>query len=120
MRISPQHTAELRDCLSEVLRLLRRYGCVGQAQVVEDLLALLDKDTRGFIDSLCGLDVWGGSGAVWETELRSPHIADSDAKQDDARFQREVIRLRDIAARNGLATDRMNQVASILRRLQLM
>ena len=72
--------------LTKLLQILSKADLNAQAKVVKVLANLL---TRGkykeFVKLLNGIDMWGGSGAVWEV-----HIEDS---RDAEEFEMEMIKL---------------------------
>lgn len=58
-----------------------------QAQVVKSLIELLSKQkNEEFVKLVNGVDMWGGSGAVWEV-----HIED---RRNTREFEIEMIKLR--------------------------
>jgi hypothetical protein len=54
--------------LQELHRLLIESGHPGQANFVEQLIALLSTDHEKFVRLLQSVGMWGGAGAVWEVE----------------------------------------------------
>ena len=60
----------LHQDLSVIAELLRKYRHYGQARVVEEVLATLETSGPDY-KQLCGIDMWGGAGAVWEVNLGS-------------------------------------------------
>lgn len=75
--------------LTKLIQILSEAGLRSQAQVIQTLVNLLNqKKDKEFKKLLNGLDMWGGSGAVWEV-----HIEDSKIAQE---FEIEMIKLIDL------------------------
>lgn len=104
MRVSP----EIIDTLSRIERLLRDSGHDGQADYIASVIDLGHRSQALFGDALTTVDMWGGSGAVWEVgEFRSA---------DDARqFQSLIVRLVEQMAELGIQFDPAVEIAWVLR-----
>jgi hypothetical protein len=87
--------AELRAELHRVARLLRQYGIEERASSVDRLA--MEPDDMHVLAVASGLELWGGSGAVWEVEpfnFRRPDAPASDA--DYIEFLRAMVRIAEI------------------------
>jgi len=75
--------------LSKIVLYLQHWAYYGQAEVVEKLIELLTQENlEQFSKLLNSIDMWGGSGAVWEVYIDDPEGAKL--------FQKEMIRLIDL------------------------
>lgn len=90
--------------LNEIAELLRKYQHPGQAKVVEEILASFKTPNPDFIQ-LCGIDVWGGAGAVWEVCLSTSRKSEQ-AKADQQAFRRAFVRLADTMKVMNIGTER--------------
>jgi hypothetical protein len=80
--------------------LLARYAN-SQANFVHRLAAETDDDR--FWSDLAGLEMWGGSGAVWEVEpFHYSHPREELANIDYETFQRSLVRLARVLEDRGL------------------
>jgi hypothetical protein len=94
--------------MGQLAGLLRTYRLEGQATVVEEILASLATPKPDY-ERLAGIDMWGGSGAVWEVWL--PISITSDEGQADHKLFLELI------IRIAAAMDRLgNGAVSVYRR----
>lgn len=74
--------------LTELIQILSKADLSTQAQVVQTLVNLLNQRRyEQFVKLLNGIDMWGGSGAVWEV-----HIENSSNARE---FETEMIKLID-------------------------
>jgi hypothetical protein len=99
-----EHTRTLRQDLSVIAELLRKYRHYGQARVVEEVLATLETSGPDY-KLLRGIEMWGGAGAVWEVNLGSSQ-GSAEEKTDRASFFRAFVRLANTMNHAGLGTDR--------------
>jgi hypothetical protein len=97
-------TKTLRQDLTVIAELLRKYRHFGQVQVVEEILVTLETPDPDY-SQLRGIDVWGGAGAVWEVELGSSW-GPAEVKTDRAVFYAAFVRLANTMDHAGLGTDR--------------
>lgn len=75
--------------LSKLIQILRKENLTAQTQVVKALVDLLSqRKDEEFVKLLNGLDMWGGSGAVWEVHIEDNHCA--------RKFETEMIKLIDL------------------------
>jgi hypothetical protein len=62
------HDEPLGKDLNQLAGLLRKYGHHGQATVVEQIITTLETSNPDY-ERLAGIEMWGGSGAVWQACL---------------------------------------------------
>jgi hypothetical protein len=98
--------------LSELSRLLHKYGHNGQARVVDGIVASLE--VHPDYKCLAGIDMWGGSGAVWEVSL-APSGALGEHRADEKSFRELVIRIAAAMDRLGIGTERSRHIAKVFR-----
>jgi hypothetical protein len=101
-------TDALSEQMAEIAELLRKYHHP-QAKVVEAIFATLRTPNPDFV-RLCGIEMWGGAGAVWEVCLSSQQCEES--KSDDQSVRRAFIRLAASMDKIGIGTDRSRFIAS--------
>lgn len=94
------------DTLRELRDILTRQGHPGQARVVDRLIQLHDHDPEEFQRLLQSVDMWGGSGAVWEV---------GSLFTDARRFGELIIRLAEEMDAAGLGTPRSQDIANTFR-----
>lgn len=105
-----KHTEVLGRDLRAIAELLRKYKHCGQADVVEEILATLETSTPDY-DRLRGIDVWGGSGAVWEVNL-CPARKSGEEKLDHTTYLEAIVQLATAMEDAGLATARTRSIAA--------
>jgi hypothetical protein len=88
--------------LQEIHRLLVNHQHAGQAVVVGKLIELLPVDRDAFIRLLQGVDVWGGSGAVWEV---------GPLGADERSFRSAIISLATQMDAQGIGSERSRFIA---------
>jgi hypothetical protein len=92
--------------LHEIHRILVKHNNPWQAEVVAKLIELRDSDRNEFVSRLHSGDMWGGSGSVWEVgELGS----------DTRSYWKAIVLLADEMEREGIGTERSQELARILR-----
>lgn len=63
------------DTLKNIEVILRKGEFFGQANVVENLIQnLITEDYQNFIDNINSVNMWGGSGAVWEVYFENQDV----------------------------------------------
>ena len=97
--------------LMQLAGLLRKYEHYGQATVVEQIIPTLDASQPDY-KRLAGIDMWGGSGAVWEVSLTGSK-ASSEAQVDKKSFHQTIIRIASEIDRLGIGTERSRSIAKI-------
>lgn len=98
--------------LNQLARLLHKYRH-GQATVVEEIRATLSTPTPDF-QRLAGIDMWGGSGAVWEVDF-APFSTSSEAHADKIAFHQNIIRIAEHMDRLKIGTERSRYIAGAFR-----
>ena len=94
------------ETLRELRDILIRQDWPGQAEIVDRLIQLHDSDPEAFRQLLQGVDMWGGSGAVWEV---------NPLGTEGKRFGQLIVGLADEMQAAGLGTVRSQQIASTFR-----
>jgi hypothetical protein len=96
--------------LHHLAELLHKYGHDGQADVVDHILRKLEVPTPDY-QSIAGIEMWGGSGAVWEVCL-TPRTS-SEQKADEKSFLQIIIRIAAAMDRLRIGTARSRSTAKI-------
>ena len=92
------------ETLNDLARILTKHDHLGQAEVVQQLLqGLRSGDRSSFPTLLQSVDMWGGSGAVWEV---------GDLGDDTRAFRQAIIDLAAEMDKCGLGMERSRFVAS--------
>lgn len=92
--------------LSKIFQLLLKSKNDRQAKYVLYLIDLLNQnDFSGFIKAIQTVDMWGGSGAVWEVGIKD--------KNDEINFAREIINLIDLMGKANMLTVRLKRTKEI-------
>ena len=99
----------LRADLSQLAELLHKYGHKGQAAVVDEILATIETSTPDY-KRLGSVDMWGGSGAVWEVCL-IPSAMRGAAHADETSFRNVIIRIAAAMDQMKIGTDRTRFIA---------
>jgi len=99
--------------LTQLAGLLRKYGHHGQATVVEQILTTLGTSSPEY-KRLAGVDMWGGSGAVWDVCL-APSKGSSQAQADVKAFHETIIRSASAMERLAIGTERSRSAAKVFR-----
>lgn len=110
LRTKMSETPTLAQDLNGIAVLLEKYQHYGQMRTVEEILGALDTCNPDY-RRLCGIEMWGGSGAVWEVNLGASQKSQEE-KTDRAAFFRLFIRLAETLKQMGLGTDRSNFIAA--------
>ena len=100
---------ELADGLRQLAQLLGKYGHNGQRQVVDELLASFEINSPDY-GRLAGIDMWGGSGAVWEVSLTS-YKRSTETQKDELLFRQSIIRIAAAMNHLGIGTERSQFIA---------
>ena len=99
----------LRADLSQLAELLHKYGHDGQAAVVDQIVATLETSTPDY-KRLASIDMWGGSGAVWEVCL-IPSAMRVEGRADRTNFRKSIIRLAATMDQMKIGTERSRFIA---------
>lgn len=104
----------MQRTLEEIRGLLRKHDFPGQAEVMDDLLRLIESNYGQFVRKIQGVDVWGGSGAVWEVgSFANRGFPAEFAIDDELQFRRAIIQLSHQMDESGIGTDRARYIASV-------
>lgn len=92
--------------LSTLFKLLQEVGHNVQAACIERLIKLLkEENIPSFITVINSVDMWGGSGAVWEVGIENPNQA--------KKFEYEIISLIDLMENSGIMGNGIKPVRKI-------
>ena len=69
---------------------------IGQANAIIKLYSLLGENNPDFLKYINSVDIWGGSGAVWEVYIEN--------KVDDVEFKKSIIELIDLMEETNILT----------------
>ncbi|MGH9522510.1 MAG: hypothetical protein ACRD3E_08255 [Terriglobales bacterium] len=98
----------LAESLAVARDLLNKYDNPGQVDVIDRILSTFHTDVPDY-RTLSGVDMWGGSGAVWEV-LLCPCDTE-EHKKDTERFWNAMIDISREMDRIGVGTPRSRQIA---------
>jgi hypothetical protein len=101
--------ALIRD-LNEIAQLLYKYKHYGQLRAVEQIRDTLNT-SRPDYERLCGIEMWGGSGAVWEVHLPESFHSEQ-SKSDEGVFRRAIVRIAETMNELEIGTDRSRFIAA--------
>lgn len=101
----------IADVLSELEQLLQAHGQPHFANLARRAHDAYLTNPEEFQKQMASVDWWGGSGALWEVNLRDQ----SDDRNLDQHFMTLIVRLVDALEEEGLATPRSRQVADVFR-----
>ncbi|HTW95317.1 MAG TPA: hypothetical protein VMD30_11015 [Tepidisphaeraceae bacterium] len=96
--------------LEQLRRLLINSDNLGQARTVERLIELRSADPAEFNRLLQGVDMWGGSGAVWEV---GPTRMNRDEVQS---FRAAIIALAEWMESESVGFERSRFIADVFRK----
>jgi hypothetical protein len=97
------------DVLTSLEELLRNHKHEGQARAIARLRSLYNRDQMEFTKFLQSVDVWGGSGAVWDC---------AGFGADENAFRAAIIRLADKMQAANIGTERSSYIAAVFRKWQ--
>ena len=81
--------------LNTIIQLLREYSHSGQAEYMNRILETLHNDDKpGFVELSKTVDIWGGSGAVWEVWIQD--------RNKEKEFQIAMIKFAGLLIANGI------------------
>lgn len=111
--------AKMIDTLSVIRDLLLRGDFPGQAAFIEGAIRMAREDSDDFATSIAGVDMWGGSGAVWDVcGFGGRGAPEDEAKRDETAFRKAVIRLAEEMDELGIGTERSRYIADLFRQWQ--
>ena len=98
--------SDLEIQINKIIQILREFSHTGQADYMDRLLeSLLNNDKSSFIDMSRTVDIWGGSGAVWEVCI------DNRIKEKD--FQNAMIKFARLLNDNGISNHGISSIKSL-------
>ena len=96
------------DILNAIHEILITENYKGQAEVIKSLLVLLNtKQYSLFAERLTSIDMWGGSGAVWEVGFDDASI--------ERLFQIEIIKLIDLMETTAKVSFKIKRVRTLFK-----
>lgn len=105
---------DILDVLAIIRELLVKHDCPGQAQVVAKLIELGHMDIDAFHNEVTSVDMWGGSGAVWEVTFQG-YKPNPEAAHDHIRFGQAIIRLAEALDAAAMSTERIRFICRTLK-----
>jgi hypothetical protein len=99
----------LHTDLSQLAELLHKYGHDGQTAVVDEIVSTLETSTPDY-KRLASIDMWGGSGAVWEVCLIPPAMR-VVGRADETSFRNAIIRIAAAMDQMKIGTERTRFIA---------
>jgi len=103
------HVEALEGELRRLSELLHKHGHGGQATVVDQIRATVGTPTPDY-KRLAGIDVWGGSGAVWEVRL----TPSGKGNEEEKAFLQTIIQLAATMDSLEIGTERSRSIARTL------
>lgn len=101
--------AEFEITLMKLIEILRDNAFRYQADAVRRVLSALSiNDNHEFLKTIKSVDMWGGSGAVWE-------VYGFQTKLDEIEFWKQIIRLTDLMKEVGIKSRPAYSVANTFR-----
>lgn len=105
-RIVKEYKTDFQDLLPKVEATLISGNHFGQARVIATLRRLLDENNmEAFITELQSVNMWGGSGAVWEVGFQDEAL--------EIKFAEEMIKLIDLMKQSEIDIHRSNSVRKL-------
>tara|TARA_R100001369_G_scaffold1830_1_gene5975 strand:- start:6278 stop:6643 length:366 start_codon:yes stop_codon:yes gene_type:complete len=103
--------SKFEPILSKLIELLTDSSNLGQAEWVERIKsALLSDDKADFLKKLVSVDMWGGSGAVWE-------VGGFKYDTDNKKFVTEIAKLTDLMKASGIRSRAAQSSGRVLKRI---
>lgn len=102
--------------LNTLHRLLMKYSCYGQAEVLNNLIELLEPNSPIFSEKINSIDMWGGSGAVWEVCFINPEVSKQELKVDKLTFEKAIVSLVKKMKSKGICGKLAKNRASIIKK----
>jgi hypothetical protein len=88
-QLAPTVSQQFITTLTRLFQILTKSGLNEHGMVIQTSLdKLKHNDIEGFIKSINSIDMWGGSGAVWEVYIED--------KKEMKNFESEIIKLIDL------------------------
>lgn len=102
---------EFEPILSNLINILHKNSDIGQAEFVEEIkYSLLKNEIENFKKKLISIDMWGGSGAVWEVGFTNEN------KELERIFILEIIKLLDLIKKSGIKSKGAQSRKKILKK----
>jgi hypothetical protein len=98
--------------LTQASGLLHKYAHHGQGTVVDQIVATLETRNPDY-KRLASIDMWGGSGAVWEVCLTSGGGSDEE-QADEKSFREAIVRIATAMDQMKIGTQRSRFIAETL------
>ena len=95
--------------LTQASELLHKYGHHGQGMVVDQIVTTLETQHPDY-RRLASIDMWGGSGAVWEVCLTSGRSSDEE-RSDEKSFREAIVRIAAAMDQMKIGTERSRFIA---------
>ncbi len=109
-KVEITHREEWLDTFEKMITLLRDNAHVAQADCVRQIHgALYRKDVSDFLKKLRGVDMWGGSGAVWE-------VGYFNSQGEEKEFKKLIIELVQLMKNDKISHGKANSVSHFFRK----
>ena len=92
--------------------MLHKYGHHGQGAVIDQIVPTLETPQPDY-KRLASIDMWGGSGAVWEVCL-TPGSHSDEERADEKSFREAIVRIAFAMDRMKIGTARSRFIAETL------
>jgi hypothetical protein len=103
--------------LCRLAELLSKYGHDGQERLVREILESLSAPNPD-LERLTGVDMWGGSGAVWETILSPLSSRNEELRRDEKDFHNAIVQIARALDDLGIGTKRSRSIADAFLKLK--
>jgi len=98
--------------LTQASELLHKYGHHGQGAVIDQIVPTLESPHPDY-KRLASIDMWGGSGAVWEVCL-TPGSGSEEEQADEKSFREAIVRIAFAMDQMKIGTERSRFIAETL------
>lgn len=102
---------QLRNEMETLDHLLNKYGHHALAAIAAKIAKSLNTSKPDY-KRLASVDMWGGSGALWEVDLISSKISE-EAYADKKSFRESIIRIATVMEGLGIANERSKWIARV-------
>jgi len=110
-KYNPIEQDKFLPVLDRLIILLRSNSFDGQGELVEKIKDdLLNSDIESFKTKLNSVDMWGGSGAVWE-------VGGFKTINDEKEFQLEIIKLAELMRKSGIKCSKAQSIKRLFIRM---
>ncbi len=98
--------SDLEIQINKIIQILREFSHTGQADYMDRLLgSLLNNDKFSFVDMSKTVDIWGGSGAVWEVWIQD--------RNKEKEFQKAMINFARLLNDNEISNHAISSIKSL-------